>query len=86
LYRPHFGRLDGDGLDLTIVDLPGIGDWALAQISKLDPTFGIEETVVLVAAGTEAGRVALVPYGSIFAGTPEFEALLGLLELAISRL
>ena len=41
---------------------------------------------MLVAAGTEAGRVALVPYGSIFAGTPEFEALLGLLELAISRL
>jgi hypothetical protein len=30
--------------------------------------------------------VAPVQYGSIFAGTPEFEALLGLLELAISRL
>jgi hypothetical protein len=42
--------------------------------------------VVLVAAGTEAGMVALVPYLEIFAGTPEFDALLELLKLAISRL
>lgn len=83
---PGFFTDAADILDLTIVDLPGIGDWALAQVNQPDPTFGIEETVVLVAAGNAQGMVALVPYGGIFEGTPEFAALLELLELALNRL
>lgn len=34
----------------------------------------------------QRGMVALVPYVEVFEGTPEFAALLDLLELALSRL
>jgi len=73
-------------LDVTILEIPGVGDWALAQINEPDPTFGIEESVLLVAAGNSKGRVALVPWVEVFPGTPEFDALVDLLELALSRL
>jgi hypothetical protein len=83
---PEFFTSATEIFGVTILDLPGIGDWALAEINKPDPTFGIEASVVLVAAGTATGMVALVPYSEVFPGTPEFDALVALLELAISRL
>jgi hypothetical protein len=73
-------------LGVTILDLPGIGDWALAQVSIPDPQFGIENTVLLVAAGTSTGAVALVPFQKVYPGTAEFDALIGLLQLAVGRL
>jgi hypothetical protein len=81
LYRPHFGRLDGEGLDLTIVDLPGIGDWAVAQINKPDPTFGIEEPLQQGAARRRQGG----PGALADLGAPQPEAC-SIAELAISRL
>lgn len=83
---PDFFTDGADILDLTIVDIPGVGDWALAQINQPDPQFGIEETVLLMVASTSAGTVALVPYVDVFEGTPAYEALVALLEVAVSRL
>jgi len=89
IYAPGSPAFFTDGaemLDVTILEIPGVGDWALAQINEPDPTFGIEESVLLVAAGNSKGRVALVPWVEVFPGTPEFDALVDLLELALSRL
>lgn len=83
---PGLFTAGAEQLGVTIVDLPGLGDWALAQVNQADPQWGIEETVLMVVAGTPAGAVALIPYVDVFPGTAQFAALTQLLELAISRL
>ncbi len=83
---PEFFTDSADVLDLTIVDVSGIGDWALAQVHQPDPQFGIEETVLMVVAGKATGRVGILPGVAVYPGTPQYQTLLALLELALSRL
>ncbi len=66
--------------------MSGIGDWALAQVHQPDPQFGIEETVLMVVAGKATGRVGILPGVAVYPGTPQYQTLLALLELALSRL
>jgi hypothetical protein len=42
--------------------------------------------VLLVAASSERGRVAIFPFISVFPDTPEYQTLLSLLALALDRL
>ena len=73
-------------LGATNVEISGIGDWAIAQVNVPEPEFGAEDYVLLVAAGNQRGRVAIVPLVSVFPDTPEYQTLLSLLELALGRL
>jgi hypothetical protein len=76
----------GEEFGITLLDIPGVGDWAVAQINEPNPAFGTEATVLTVAAGNELGTVVIVPFIDIFPDTPEYDALIELLELALSRL
>lgn len=89
VYGPASPALFTEGtemLGVTVQQVQGIGDWALAQITEPDPQLNTGEAVLLVAAGSAKGTVALVPFVQVLPDSPEYQALLGLLELALSRL
>jgi hypothetical protein len=75
-----------EAFGLTVVDLPGIGDWAVAEISPADPTIETTDSVLVVAAGNATGTVAIVPFSDVTPGTPEYDALIQLLQTALDRL
>ncbi|HEY4607441.1 MAG TPA: hypothetical protein VIH55_07300, partial [Acidimicrobiia bacterium] len=74
----------GFGLDIVVIE--GVGDWARAFINQPNADFGTTDNVFMVAAGNGKGTVTLLPWGEIHQGTPEYEVLIGLLELALERL
>ncbi|HEY7564854.1 MAG TPA: hypothetical protein VIA81_08020 [Acidimicrobiia bacterium] len=80
-----FGQ-GGEAFGITLVEIPGVGNWAAAQIGAAQPEFGIEESIWSVAAGNENGTVVLVPLVTVKPGSAEYTALVELLKLALSRL
>jgi hypothetical protein len=84
---PEFVESGAGALDTETLVIDGIGVWARAFLNEGDPTFGITAgSVFMLSAGNEKGTVNILPWIDVIEGTPEYQALLDLIELALSRL
>jgi len=75
-----------EGFGVTVVDVPGIGDWAVAEIYPGDPSIETSDSVLVIAAGNATATVAIVPFSDVAPGSPEYDTLVHLLETALGRL
>lgn len=75
-----------ESFGIDVIEVDGIGGWALALVNQPDPELEIEDTVFNLVAGTPNGTVSIVPFFDVKLGDPDYQALLELLQLAIDRL
>jgi len=77
---PAFTGDAAEGIGLEVVPIEGIGDWAQAFV------YPETDMVALVSAGNGQGTVSITSYVQVGVGTPEYQALLGILEKALNSL
>jgi hypothetical protein len=77
---PEFTGDAAEGIGLEVVPIEGIGDWAQAFVYPEGDTLGP------VMAGNSKGTISITSYSQVILGSPEYEALLGILEKALAAL
>ncbi len=82
---PETYTQDAGQFDLQVVEVPGIGDWALELISPADPQYGTPDTITIVVGGTSDVTVSITLWYGPEPGSPEEQAVLDLLKKALSR-
>jgi hypothetical protein len=77
---PEFTGDAAEGIGLEVVPIDGIGDWAQAFVYPEGDTLGP------LSAGNAKGTISITSYDQVVMGSPEYEALLGILEKALNAL
>jgi len=82
---PESYSQDAGTFDMQVVEVSGIGDWALEMISPADPQSGTSDTVLIVVAGTSQVTISITLWYGAEPGSPEEAAVIDLLKKALSR-
>jgi hypothetical protein len=72
-------------LEMQVVEVPGIGDWALEMISPADPQYATPDTVLVVVTGTSEVTISITLWYGPEPGSADEAAVIDLLKKALSR-
>jgi hypothetical protein len=78
-------REGAESFGFAVLEIDGIGDWALAMVNIPDPDFGTDDSVFTVVATSADATVSIVPWTGVHEDTAEWETLLELLEIALGN-